>query len=139
MAGITLAMTALSPDTRLYAVEPAAYDDHGQSLAAGRRVEVRPDGPSICDALMAPQPGELTFAINQARLAGALGVSDQEALDAVAFAFRHLKLVLEPAGAVALAALLSGRFDLAGGVAVVVASGGNVDPETYSRALATLA
>jgi threonine dehydratase len=138
MAGITLAMTALSPETRLWAVEPAAFDDHAQSLAAGHRVEVKPDTPSICDALMVPQPGLLTFAINQPRLAGALGVNDEEALEAVAFAFRHLKLVLEPSGAVALAALLSGRYELNGGTAVVVCSGGNVDPLTYGRALATL-
>ncbi len=133
VAGVGL---ALSPQTRVYAVEPALYDDHARSLAAGHHVEVRPDEPSICDALMAPRPGDLTFALNQSRLAGAKGVSDDEALAAMAFAFRHLKIVLEPGGAVALALLLSGRVDLAGGAAVVVASGGNVDPEVFARALA---
>jgi len=138
LAGISLAMEALSPATRLFAVEPAGYDDHAQSLAAGERVEVRPDAATLCDALMAPQPGLLTFAINQPRLAGALAVSDDEVLAAMAFAFRRLKLVLEPSGAVALAALLTGRVDLAGGTAVVIASGGNVDPAVYGQALATL-
>ena len=98
-------------------------------------MEVRPGVPSLCDALLAPAPGALTFAINQARLAGAVGVTDEEALEAMAFAFRRLKMVLEPGGAVALAAVLSRRVDLAGGVAVVVASGGNVDPEVYARIL----
>lgn len=135
MAGIALALEQLSPETRLYAVEPALYDDHAQSLAAGVPVEVRPGVPSICDALLAPSPGELTFAINRPRLAGALGVTDEEALDAMAFAYRRLKIVLEPGGAVALAAVLNGRVDLDGGVTVVVASGGNVDPNIYVRAL----
>lgn len=136
MAGMSLALGELSPQTLLYAVEPALYDDHAQSLAQGRAVEVRPEEPSLCDALLAPRPGDLTFAINQARLAGAVGITDDEALDAMAFAFRHLKIVLEPGGAVALAAVLNRRFDLAGGVAVVVASGGNVDADVFARALA---
>ena len=84
---------------------------------------------------MAPEPGAITFAVNGPRLAGALAVSDAEALTAMAFAFRHLKLVLEPGGAVALAALLHGRLALEGRTALVVASGGNVDPQVYSRAL----
>ena len=85
---------------------------------------------------MAPEPGVIPFAITSPRLAGALAVSDAEALAAMAFAFRHLKLVLEPGGAVALAALLCGRLELAGRTALVVASGGNVDPAVYARALA---
>ena len=136
MAGIAVALERLSPPTRLFVVEPAGYDDHAASLAAGHPVRVQPAEPSLCDALMAPEPGVLTFDINRRRLAGALAVTDEEALKAMAFAFRHLKLVLEPGGAVALAALLGGRPGLDGGTALVVASGGNVDPSVYLKALA---
>ena len=136
IAGIGLAFAALSPSTRLYAVEPEAFNDHALSLAAGHPVTVKPPTDSLLDALMAPRPGDLTFALNGPRLAGALGVSDDEALAAMAFAFRHLKLVLEPGGAAALAAVLAGRIDVAGRTVLVVASGGNVDAGTYGRAIA---
>ncbi len=136
VGGIGLAFQALSPATRLYAVEPEAYNDHAQSLAAGHPVTVKPTTPSLCDALMAPAPGDLTFAVNRHQLAGALGVSDDEALAAMAFAFRHLKLVLEPGGAVALAAVLSGKIDTRDRTTLVIASGGNVDGALFSRAIA---
>ena len=135
MAGITLAFERLSPSTRLYVCEPAGHDDFAASLTAGRPTRVAPGAPSVCDSLMAPQPGVIPFAIAGSRLAGALAVDDAEALAAMAFAFRHLKLVLEPGGAVALAALLVGRLALEGRTALVVASGGNVDPAVYARAL----
>jgi threonine dehydratase len=134
-AGIGLALEALAPASKLYVVEPVAFDDHAQSLTQGFPVEVRPDTLSLCDGLMAPRPGDLTFALNRPRLAGAIAISDEEALEAMAFAFRHLKLVLEPSGAVTLAAILNNRIDLSGGSAVVIASGGNVDPEVFCRAL----
>ena len=136
MAGMALAFERLSPSTALYVVEPRGYEDHAQSLKAGRPVRITPGAPSLCDALMSPFPGDIPFAINGRRLAGALAVDDDEALAAMAFAFRHLKLVLEPGGAVALAALLSGRLPLEGRTALVVASGGNVDPALYARAIA---
>ena len=98
-------------------------------------MKITPPGPSLCDALLAPTPGEMTFSINQRLLAGAVQASDDEALEAIAFAFRHLKIVLEPGGAVALAALLRGRLPLNGGTALIIASGGNVDPEAYCRAI----
>jgi threonine dehydratase len=135
IAGIGLAFGELSPNTRLYAVEPDAFNDHALSLAAGHPVTVRPSAPSLLDALMAPSPGDLTFALNRDRLAGALAVSDAEALAAMAFAFRHLKLVLEPGGAAALAAILAGKLQLRGRTALVIASGGNVDAAVYGRAL----
>ena len=135
ISGVGLAFEALSPRTRLYVAEPAGYDDHARSLAAGHRVSITPPGPSLCDALLAPTPGEMTFAINQRLLSGAVQASDEEALAAMNFAFRHLKLVLEPGGAVALAALLQGRLPLDGGTALIIASGGNVDPEVYARAI----
>ncbi|MGC1304212.1 MAG: pyridoxal-phosphate dependent enzyme, partial [Caulobacteraceae bacterium] len=132
---VGLAFGALSPKARLYAVEPEAYDDHAQSLSAGYPVAVKPAEDSLLDALLSPAPGAMTFALNSKQLSGALGVSDQEALAAIAFAFRHLKLVIEPGGAVALAALLCGRVKLNGGVALVIASGGNVDPAVYVQAI----
>ena len=135
MAGMALAFERLSPATRLYVVEPQGYEDHAASLAARRPTRVASAPPSLCDALMAPEPGAITFAVNGPRLAGALAASDEEALAAMAFAFRHLKLVLEPGGAVAVAALLSGRIRLEERTALVVASGGNVDPAVYARAL----
>ncbi|HEY4029248.1 MAG TPA: threonine/serine dehydratase [Caulobacteraceae bacterium] len=135
IAGVGLAFGALSPATRLYAVEPEAFDDHAQSLKAGRRVTVKPEASSRLDALLSPFPGELTFPLNSRRLAGAVGVSDAEAMAAVAFAFRHLKLVLEPSGAAALAAVLSGKVETAGRTILVVASGGNVDAELYAEAI----
>jgi threonine dehydratase len=97
-------------------------------------MNVRKSG-SVCDALLSESPGELTFAINKRRLAGIGVISDDEALAAVRFAFETLKLVVEPGGAAALAALLSGRIDTAGGTIVVVLTGGNVDPGVFVRAL----
>jgi len=132
MAGINLVMAACSPDTEVLVVEPEAYDDTARSLAAGQRVG-HPDGkPSICDALMAPMPGELTWPINR-RLAGAVTVSDAEVAEAVRFAFRHLKLVVEPGGAVSLAALLSGKAAAEGRVTGLILSGGNIDPGLFSE------
>ena len=135
MAGINLALTSLSPRTATYVVEPEGYEDHRISLEAGARTAIQPAHPSLCDALLSPSPGEMTFPINQRRLKGALATSDAQALAAMAFAFRHLKLVLEPGGAVALAAALSGKLDLAGKTVVIVASGGNVDAEVFRRAI----
>ena len=135
MAGVTLAFDRLSPLTRLYVCEPAGHDDFAASLAAGRPTRIAAGRPSLCDSLMAPEPGAIPFSITGPRLAGALAASDAQALSAMAYAFRHLKLVLEPGGAVALAALLSGRLALDGRTALVVASGGNVDPALYARAL----
>jgi threonine dehydratase len=135
LAGIGLALGALSPSTRVFAVEPEAYDDHAQSLAAGRPVAVKPEADSRLDALLSPSPGALTFALNGKQLSGAVGVSDAEAMAAVAFAFRHLKLVLEPSGAAPLAAVLSGKLETAGRTVLLVASGGNVDAEVYAEAI----
>jgi threonine dehydratase len=135
VAGIGLAFGALSPSTEVYAVEPEAYNDHARSLKAGHPVAVKADTDSLLDALLSPAPGDLTFALNSKQLAGAVGVSDAAAMAAVAFAFRHLKLVLEPSGAAALAAVLAGKVDAAGRTVVAVASGGNVDAEVYAEAI----
>lgn len=131
MAGINLVMAERSPETRVLVVEPEAYDDTARSLAAGERVGHPAGPPSICDALMSPMPGVMTWPINR-RLAGAATVSDAEVAEAVRFAFRHLKLVVEPGGAVSLAALLAGKVEGAGRTTGLILSGGNVDPALYA-------
>lgn len=131
-AGIATAVKARAPKIALYSVEPAGFDDTACSLASGRRETVSPDARSICDALMAPSPGAMTFPINQALLSGGLVVSDDQVRDAMRFAFSTLKLVVEPGGAVALAAMLSGLAPSCDGASVVVMSGSNVDPATYA-------
>jgi threonine dehydratase len=131
-AGIGL---ALDPGTALYTAEPAVMDDHARSLAAGERVANDPAARSICDALLAPMPGKVTFALNKARLSGGVTATDDEALKAMAFGYDALKLVIEPGGAVALAALLAGRIDARGRTIAIVLSGGNVSPDMFTRAL----
>jgi threonine dehydratase len=130
-AGIALALNARAPFARLYTAEPEGFDDHARSLRSGRREANAALTGSICDALMVPTPGEITFAINRALVSGGLAVADGEVRAALGFAFRELKLVVEPSGAVALAALLSGKLDVRGKLAVVVLSGGNVDAEQF--------
>lgn len=134
VAGIALAFEAEFPACDVFAVEPRGYDDLAQSLAAGERRVLHDHPATLCDGLMAPTPGAITFAINRRRLAGAVTVGDDDVLRALAIAARDLKLVLEPSGAAALAAVLSqppaGRSCVA-----VVLSGGNVDPEVLARAL----
>jgi threonine dehydratase len=136
VGGVAAALAALSPGTRVYAAEPMAFDDMRRSLAAGRRVANDGDARSICDSLLAPMPGVLPFAIARHHLAGSLTVSDDDVRRAMAAAFIDLKLVLEPGGAAALAAALSGKLDCAGKTVVVIASGGNVDREMFTTALA---
>lgn len=136
IAGCALAIEGASPDTRVYAVEPAGWDDTGRSLVSGQRESNPPGGSTLCDALLAHAPGKLTFAVNRPRLAGGLSVTDAEVMAAIRFAFSHLKVVVEPGGAVCLAALLAGKFDARGKVVGAVLSGGNVDPDVFGRALA---
>ncbi len=132
IAGINLSMAALSPHTRVIGVEPEAYNDTLLSLAAGERLTHAPvEQPTICDALMTDRPGELTFPINR-RLSGVVTVSDMEVAEAVRYAFRTLKLVVEPGGAVSLAALLTGKVETGGLTTAIVLSGGNVDPGLFS-------
>jgi threonine dehydratase len=134
-AGIGLAVHDAFPEAALYTAEPSGFDDHARSFAAGRRLRINDEGTTFCDALMAPEPGELTFAVSHPHQTGGLVASDNETARAMAVAFADLKLVLEPAGAVALATVLTGRIDAKNKVIVVIASGGNVDPETFARAL----
>jgi threonine dehydratase len=135
-AGIALAVGEVWPELVVTLVEPEGFDDYRRSLLAGRIVANERASGSVCDALLAPSPGALGFAIHTARHSQATAVSDDQALAAVAFAFRELKLVVEPGGAVALAAVLSGHLKVDGGVAVIVLSGGNVDEPVLAHALA---
>ena len=137
IAGTALALHETDPGLPIYAVEPEGFDDTARSLAAGKRLSVAdPAAPSLCDALIVPTPGTLTFDINRHHLAGGFAVSDAEVGHTMRAAFSHLKLAIEPGGAVALAALLAGRIETAGKTLAVVASGGNVDAALYARLLA---
>ena len=136
IAGIATAVKAKFPQTKMIVAEPKDYDDHALSLRAGRREAHHAKHRTICDALMAETPGEITFAINGKLLAGGVTASDEEVGAAMAFAFRELKLVVEPGGAVGLAALLSGRLEAQGKNVVIVLSGGNVDADLYAKLIA---
>ena len=136
IAGVATAVKARFPQAALIVAEPEAYDDHRCSLRAGKREPHAARGRTICDALMAAIPGELTFAINSKLLSHGVTASDNEVGAAVAFAFRELKLVVEPGGAVGLAALLAGRIESGGRNVVIVLSGGNVDADLYARLIA---
>jgi threonine dehydratase len=137
VGGIALAFETLSPATEVYVAEPADYNDHALSLAAQERVGHAPDPPpSFCDALMAPRPGEVTWPVNAKLLRGAVSATDAEVAEAMRFAFRWLKLVVEPGGACALACLLSGKLDAKDRNVGIVLSGGNVDPALYAQVIA---
>ena len=134
-AGIATALSALSPRTRVIAVEPQTHDDLARSLDAGARVANPAGRVSICDSLMVDQPGALTFPLLKAAGVKAVCVRDSEAMAAMAHAFFEMKLVVEPGGAVGLAALLSGKIDARDKTVCVVLSGGNVDADMFQRAL----
>ena len=136
LAGLATAIKGLSPDTVMVGVEPEGFDDTLKSLQAGARQVIKPTGRSLCDSLESPFPGELTFPIMQRTVAEVAVVSDPEITEAMRYAFATLKLVVEPGGAAALAALLAGKIDVAGKGAVgLVLSGGNVDPEQFAQVL----
>lgn len=136
IAGIALAVKARVPGAKVYTAEPEGFDDTARSFRSGKReVNARLSG-TICDALMSNTPGAITFEINRTLVGEGVTASDDEVGRAVAFAFRELKLVVEPGGAIGLAALLAGKLDVKGKVVVAVLSGGNVDAELFSRLVA---
>ncbi|MCB1373805.1 MAG: threonine/serine dehydratase [Rhodobacteraceae bacterium] len=135
-AGIALALEAEAPALRVRTVEPAGFDDMARSLASGRRERNAASTGSLCDAILTPAPGALTFPVLSRLALPGLAVSDAEALRAMEAAFRHLKIVLEPGGAVALAAALFRPEAVTGEAVIVLATGGNVDAAMFSRALA---
>ena len=131
-----MALKQMSPATKIWAAEPTGFDDHKKSLEAGEICGVDPDATSICDAIMTPQPGDLTFAINKQTVSGGFAVSDDQVRDAMRFAFKHLKLVVEPGGCVALASALYALPDEMKGKRIgLVLSGGNVDAGVFSAIL----
>jgi threonine dehydratase len=136
IAGVATAIKARFPQASVMSAEPEAFDDHARSLRAGKREPHPGKGRTICDALMAAMPGEITFAINGKLLTKGLVATDAEVGAAVGFAFRELKLVVEPGGSVGLAALLAGRIDTAGKNIVIVLSGGNVDADMFAKLIA---
>ena len=135
VSGTALALSHTMPGVPVYAVEPKDFNDTQRSLASGKRETIDPNARSICDALLSPTPGVLTFALNSKLLKGVLTVSDDEARAAMAIAFTEYKLVVEPGGAVAMASVLSGKYPIRGKTVVVVASGGNVAPAQFAQVL----
>lgn len=138
LAGVSIGFHHYFPDAKIYGAEPEGFDDFKRSLESGERCRVDPEARSICDAILTPQPGEMTFPINQAHCSGGLVFSDDDALDAMAFAWSHFKIVVEPGGAAALAAALNGSIPIKDRTTVIVVSGGNVDKAVFERALARL-
>lgn len=135
IAGIALTVHAANPSARIYAAEPEGYHDHARSLAAKKRLSNPSNANSLCDALLAPTPGALTWQINSTHLAGGYALSDDDVCRAMAFAFQFLKIVAEPGGAVALASILSGQHKGQGRTTAVVVSGGNVDAALFNQCL----
>jgi threonine dehydratase len=133
ISGVSIAVKEKSPATVVYSVEPAGFDDLARSLAAGARETNAVLSGSICDALLAATPGELTFELARRNLEGGLVVTDEEASAAVRYAFEELKLVVEPGGAVSLAAILAGKLPLRGKTVAAVLSGGNIDPALFAE------
>lgn len=135
IGGTSIALKDLLPDTKIWAAEPEGFDDVIRSIASGQIEYNSGDQRSICDAIVTPAPGELTFPIMKGNLSGGFAVSDDLVLQTIATAFKHLKIVIEPGGAVALAAALDRRIADDAGTVVVVASGGNIDSQMFERAL----
>jgi threonine dehydratase len=136
VAGCALAIKSEWPDCAVLAVEPRGFEDHAASLAAGERRLVPPGGTTLCDGLRAPLPGAITFAINRRELAGALAVDDDQVRGAMAAAAQDLRVVVEPSGAAALAAVLAEPQPRGARIAVVI-SGGNVDTDLFTEVLRT--
>ncbi|MEQ8342722.1 MAG: threonine/serine dehydratase [Marinovum algicola] len=134
-SGIALALEAKAPGLRARPVEPEGYDDTARSLRSGTRERNRSEAGGLCDAILTPSPGQLTFPIMNRLCGPGLVVSEDDALRAMALTFAHLKLVAEPGGAVALAAALFHGTELAGDTVICTISGGNVDPQVFARAL----
>lgn len=134
-AGIALALAETAPRMRVRPVEPDGFDDMARSLAAGTRLANSARDGSICDAILTPMPGEITFPVLASRAGPGLVVTEGEVLRTMKLAFQHLKLVLEPGGAVALAAALFRPDALSGDAVIALATGGNVSAEVFARAL----
>ncbi len=137
-SGIAFALAADAPGLRVRPVEPEGFDDVTRSLASGKIERNARTSGSLCDAIITPQPGEITFPIMQAHCGPGVVVTEEECLRAVGLAFERLKIVVEPGGAAALAAALFHPDAFEGDAIVAVATGGNVDPDVFAKALETL-
>lgn len=137
-SGIALALAADAPGLRVRPAEPEAFDDVTRSLASGKIERNTRLGGSLCDAIITPQPGDLTFPIMLEHCGPGIVVTEEECLRAVGLAFERLKIVVEPGGAAALAAALFHSDAFTGDAVIAVATGGNVDPDVFVRALETL-
>jgi threonine dehydratase len=134
-SGVALAISRLSPDTNIWTAEPVGWNDTALSIAAGAITSVEVRTRTICDSLLPPAPGTMTFSILRDLAKGGLTVDDTAVKRAMAVAFRHFKLVVEPGGAAALAAVLDGKIDCRGKAVVCICSGGNTDPALYAEIL----
>ena len=135
LAGTSTAVKAISAATKVYGVEQENYDDHLLSKRTGERVKVDGTMPTMCDALMATTPGEITWSINSKTVDDFLVVSEDNIAHAISYAFRYLKLIVEPGGVVALAALLANKLEVKDKTVAIVLSGGNIDRNTFLRCL----
>jgi threonine dehydratase len=135
VAGCALALAEASPKTKVYAAEPEGFDDTARSLAVGRRERNAPGASSICDALLVPTPGVITFEINRRLVDAGIAVSDSETMEAMAVAYESARLVVEPGGATGLAAVLQRRLPSKVETVCVVLSGGNADTDVFVRAI----
>lgn len=137
--GLTAATAAVmaeaAPGCAVYAAEPTLFDDTKRSLEAGERLANPVGRRSICDAIMTPIPGELTFAINRELLAGGVTATDDEVRAAMRFAFTHFRIVAEPGAVIGLAAILAGRVPTLGRSIATVITGGNIDAQRYAALL----
>ena len=135
IAGVSTSIKANYPNAQIYSVEPENFDDTKKSLEADMIIENTMQHISICDALLANKPGNITFEINRKNLSGGISVSDTESLIAMKIAYKYFKIVLEPGGAVALAAAISKKIDITNKNILVIASGGNVDSDIFEKCL----
>jgi threonine dehydratase len=135
IAGTSIALHAHFPETKIWCAEPEFYDDTKRSLLTGMIERAQTDKSSICDAIVTPEPGQLTFPVNRQHLSGGAVVSDQQVLKTIATLFKHLKIIVEPGGAVAVAAVLTGQVPAGADTIIAVASGGNIDRDMFKRAL----
>lgn len=135
VAATAVVMAEASPQTQVFAAEPELFNDTERSLKAGKRVSNPKGQRTICDAIMTPIPGAVTFPINHALLAGGVTASDAEVRDAMRFAFEHFKIVAEPGAVVGLAAILNGRVDTKNRRVATVITGGNIAPARFAALL----
>jgi threonine dehydratase len=131
-AGVALAVKHANAATQVFTVEPAGFDDFARSLVSGQPEKNERMSGSICDSLLANGPGKLTLAVGREKMQGGLVITDDEAREAMRFAYHELKLVVEPGGSAALAAVLAGKLPVKGRTIACVLSGGNVDPADYA-------